>query len=63
MSSDRAYNHIQTEHVGVLLQCCFCSWSSGLAHMMQEHILRFHRSDDGSCLIVGLEPTPRATHH
>ena len=34
MSSDGAYNHIQTEHVGVLLQCCFCSWSSGSARMM-----------------------------
>ena len=42
MSSNRAYNHIQTEHVGVLLQCCFCSWSSGSACMMQEHLLRFH---------------------
>ena len=63
MSSDRAYNHIWTEHVRVLLQCCFCSWSSGSAHMMREHILRFHQSDDGSCLIVGLEPTPRAACH
>ena len=56
MSSDRAYNHIWTEHVGVLLQCCFCSWSSGSARMMREHLLRFHQSDDGSCLIAGLEP-------
>ena len=63
MSSDGAYNHIQTEHVGTLLQCCFCSWSSGSAHMMREHILKFHHKDDGSCMVVGLEPTPRATHH
>ena len=34
MSSNGAYNHIWTEHVGVLLQCCFCSWNSGSAHMM-----------------------------
>ena len=34
MSSDGAYNHIQTEHVRVLLQCCFCSWSSGSVCMM-----------------------------
>ena len=36
MSSDGAYNHIRIEHLGVLLQCCFCSWSSGSAHMMQR---------------------------
>ena len=63
MSSDGAYNHLQTEHVGVLLQCCFCSWSSGSARMMQEHLLKFHWKDDGSCMIAGLEPTPRATCH
>ena len=63
MSSDGAYNHIRIEHARVLLQCCFCSWSSGSARMMQDHILRFHQSDDGSCLIAGLEPTPRATCH
>ena len=34
MSSDGAYNHIWTEHVGVLLQCCFRSWSSGSACMI-----------------------------
>ena len=63
MSSDRAYNHIQNEHVGVLLQCCFCSWNSGSACMMREHLLKFHRKDDGSCMVAGLEPTPRATRH
>ena len=63
MSSNRAYNHIQTEHVGVLLQCCFCSWSSGSARMMQEHLLKYHQKDDGSCMIAVLEPTPRATCH
>ena len=63
MLSDGAYNHIHIEHLGVLLQCCFCSWSSGSAHMMQEHILKHHRKEDGSCMIAGLEPTPQATHH
>ena len=63
MSSDGAYNHICLEHLGVLLQCCFCNWSSGSTHMMREHILKHHRKDDGSCMITGLEPTPRATHH
>ena len=63
MSSDGAYNHICIEHLGVLLQCCFCSWSSGSACMMQEHLLKHHRKDDGSCMIVGLEPTPRAKCH
>ena len=63
MSSNGAYNHIQTEHIGVLLQCCFCSWSSGSACMMQEHLLKYHRKDDGSCMIAGLEPTPQATCH
>ena len=53
----------EPEHVGVLLQCCFCSWSSGSAPMMQEHLLNYHWKDDGSCMIVGLEPTPRATCH
>ena len=63
MSADRAYNHIHIEHLGVLLQCCFCNWSSGSARMMQEHILKHHKKDDGSCMIAGLEPTPRATCH
>ena len=58
MSADRAYNHICIEHLGVLLQCCFCNWSSGSACMMQEHILKHHKKDDGSCMIAGLEPTP-----
>ena len=58
MSSDGAYNHICIEHLGVLLQCCFCNWSSGSACMMQEHILKHHRKDDSSCIIAGLEPTP-----
>ena len=34
MSSDGAYNHIHLEHLGVLLQCCFCNWSSGSTCMM-----------------------------
>ena len=34
MSADGAYNHICIEHLGVLLLCCFCSWSSGSACMM-----------------------------
>ena len=34
MSSDGVYNHICLEHLGVLLQCCFCTWSSGSTHMM-----------------------------
>ena len=63
MSADGAYNHICIEHLGILLQCCFCSWSSVSACMMREHILKHHRKDDGSCMIAGLEPTPRATHH
>ena len=63
MSSDGAYNHIHVEHLGVLLQCCFCDWSSGSACMMQEHILKHHKNDDGTCMIAGLEPTPRATCH
>ena len=63
MSSDGVYNHIHLEHLGVLLQCCFCTWSSGSAHMMQEHILKHHRKDDRSCMIAGLEPTPQATCH
>ena len=62
MSADGAYNHICIEHLGVLLQCCFCNWNSGSAHMMREHILKHHRKDDGSCMIAGLEPTPQATH-
>ena len=32
--SDGAYNHIHMEHLGILLQCCFCTWSSGSARMM-----------------------------
>ena len=60
MSANGAYNHICIEHLGLLLQCCFCSWSSGSACMMREHILKHHRKDDGSCMISGLEPTPRA---
>ena len=63
MSADRAYNHICIEPLGVLLQCCFCNWSSGSARMMREHILKHHKKDDGSCMIAGLEPTPRATRH
>ena len=62
-SSHGAYNHIHLEHLGILLQCCFCTWSSGSARMMQEHILKHHQKDDGSCMISGLEPTPRATCH
>ena len=62
-SSDGAYNHICLEHLGILLQCCFCTWSSGLARMMWDHILKHHQKDDGSCMIPGLEPTPRATCH
>ena len=62
-SSDGAYNHICLEHLGILLQCCFCTWSSGSARMMQEHILKHHQKDDGSCMIPGLEPTPHATCH
>ena len=57
-SSDGAYNHICLEHLGILLQCCFCTWSSRLARMMWEHILKHHQKDDGSCMIPGLEPTP-----
>ena len=35
LSSDgRAYNHICLEHLGILLQCCFCTWGSGSAQMM-----------------------------
>ena len=64
MSSNGAYNHIWTEHVGILLQYCFCSWSSGSARMIQEHLLKFHWKDDGWRMKdVGLEPTPRATRH
>ena len=62
-SSNGAYNHIHLEHLGILLQCCFCTWSSGSARMMREHILKHHQKDDGSCMIPGLEPTPHATHH
>ena len=32
--SNRAYNHIHLEHLGILLQCCFCTWSSGSTRMM-----------------------------
>ena len=60
---DGAYNHICLEHLGVLLQCCFCTWSSGSTCMMREHILKHHQKDDGSCMIAGLEPTPWATCH
>ena len=63
MSSDGAYNHICIEHLGVLLQYCFCDWSSGSACMMQEHILKHHKKEDSSCMTTGLEPTPRATCH
>ena len=63
MSADGAYNHICLEHSGVLLQCCFCTWSSGSACMTQEHILKHHRKDDSSCMIISLEPTPQATCH
>ena len=63
ISADGAYNHIRIEHLGVLLQCCFCNWSSGSTRMMQEHILKHHKKDDGSCMIAGLEPTPQATCH
>ena len=61
--SNGAYNHIHLEHLGILLQCCFCTWSSGSTRMMQEHILKHHQKDDGSCMIPGLEPTPCATCH
>ena len=63
LSSNGAYNHICLEHLGILLQCCFCTWNSGSARMMQEHILKHHQKDDGSCMIPGLEPTLRATCH
>ena len=59
-SNDGTYNHIQIEHLGILLQCCFCTWSSGSARMMQDHILKHHRKDDGSCMIPGLKPVPHA---
>ena len=62
-SSNVAYNHIHLEHLRILRQCCFCTWSSGLARMMQEHILKHHQKDDGSCMIPGLKPTPCATCH
>ena len=62
-SSNGAYNHIHLEHLGILLQCCFCTWSSGSARMMWEHILKHHHKDDGSCMIPGLKPTPHATCH
>ena len=39
-SSDGAYNHVQIEHLGILLQCCFCTWSSGSVRMMWDHILK-----------------------
>ena len=61
-SSDGAYNHIQIEHLGILLQCCFCTWSSGSARMMWDHILKHHQKDDGSCMIPGLQPAPCATY-
>ena len=60
-SSDGAYNHIQIEHLGILLQCCFCTWSSGSVRMMQDPILKHHQRDNGSCMIPGLEPAPCAT--
>ena len=60
-SSDGAYNHVCLEHLGILLQCCFCTWSSGSARMMWDHILKHHQKDDRSCMITGLEPMPRAT--
>ena len=60
-SSDGAYNHVRIEHLGILLQCCFCTWSSGSARMMQDHILKHHQKDDGSCMIPELEPVPHAT--
>ena len=60
-SSDGAYNHVQIEHLGILLQCCFCTWSSGSARMMWDHILKHHQKDDRSCMIPGLEPVPHAT--
>ena len=62
-SSDGAYNHVQIEHLGILLQCCFCTGSSGSAQMMWDHILKHHQKDDRSCMIPGLEPAPCATHH
>ena len=60
-SSDGTYNHFQIEHLGILLQCCFCTWSSGSAQMMWDHILKHHQKDNGSCMIPGLKPAPRAT--
>ena len=33
-SNNGAYNHIHLEHLGILLQCCFCTWSSGSAQIM-----------------------------
>ena len=48
MSSDGEYNHICLEHLGILLQCCFCTWSSGSACIMQEHILKHHRNSQNS---------------
>ena len=60
-SSDGAYNHVHLEHLGILLQCCFCTWSSGSARMMRDHILKHHQKDDGSCMIPGLKPMPHAT--
>ena len=61
-SSDGAYNHVCLEHLGILLPVCFCTWSSGSVRMMQDHILKHHQKDDGSCMIPGLEPMPHATH-
>ena len=60
-SSDGAYNPVYLEHLGILLQCCFCTWSSGSARMMRDHILKHHQKDDRSCMIPGLEPTPWTT--
>ena len=45
-SSDGAYNDVCLEHLGILLQCCFCTWSSGSVRMMQDHILKHHQKDD-----------------
>ena len=61
-SSGRAYNHVCLEHLGILLQCCFCTWSSGSVRMMWDHILKHHQKDNGSCKIPGLEPMPHVTY-
>ena len=63
LSSDGSHNNIHLEHLGILLQCCFCTWSGGSTRMMWEHILKHHQKDDGSCMISGLEPMPHATCH